>query len=343
MEINDEGLRLLSNMAGRYDAWVQAARATAQGHLRWRLSDGREYLYRIRDRAGNAVSLGPRTAETEAQLAAYETARETETRTWEQLRVEGRIYRSLRLPRIPSYGADVLRQLDLDQLLGTSVLVVGTNALTAYAIEAAYLTPPELDTTEDFDLSWVGRPPASRSTAETSHTVFGALKDVDSTYTINTERSFQARNANGNEVELLIAPHLASTLPRWEKLRPIPLPEQDWLLPGQRISHVVCGQDGLPARVIAPDPRWFGLHKLWLADKPTRDPLKRKKDRAQGHFVLDLVATRMPHYSLDDAFSATLPPDLLPYFELWQGTRLGTQQQLDEDDPARVDNGWRVR
>lgn len=321
MDISDEGLRLLPNMAGRYDAWLQASRLVAQGRLRWKTSDGREYLYRILDNAGNATSLGPRSARTEALFDTYEIARSTQEQTWSRLIIEGRIYRSLRLPRIPGYGAAVLRQLDLDRLLGTSVLVVGTNALTAYAIEAAFLTPSELDTTEDFDLSWVRKEKTTRP--DESHTVFGALKDVDSTYTINTERTFQARNAKGHEVELLVAPEVADTLPRWEKLRPVPLPEQDWLLPGQRISHVVCGQDGRPARVVAPDPRWFALHKLWLSNKPSRNPLKKKKDHAQGEFLLGLVAARMPHFPLDDAFERQLPPELIPYFDAWRAQQSG--------------------
>ena len=120
---------------------------------------------------------------------------------------------------------------------------------------------------------------------------------------------------------MLLAKSLDGRLPRHEKLRPIPLPEQDWLLPGSRISHVVCGFDALPARIVAPDPRWFALHKLWLADKPSRNPLKKGKDRAQGVQVLDMVAAHMPHYSLDEAFARTLPKELTGYFERWIESR----------------------
>jgi len=326
MDITDDGLRLLSNLAGHYDAWLQAMRVVDEGRLQWKTSGDREYLYRIIDRNGNGTSLGPRSAETETLREAYEIAKQTVECTWSQLQIEGRMYRALRLPRVPSYGAAALRQLDLDTLLGTSVLVVGTNALAAYAIEAGVLTPSELDATEDFDLSWVG---ASAHVGLASRTVFGALKEVDGTYTINTERTFRARNAAGNEVELLIANDVASTLPKYEKLRPIPLPEQSWLLPGRRVSHVVCGLDGRPARIVAPDPRWFALHKLWLANKPSRDPLKKGKDQAQGRYLLDLVADRMPHFALDGEFEQQLPAELRPYYEGWRKDRPQSSQRSE--------------
>jgi hypothetical protein len=70
--------------------------------------------------------------------------------------------------------------------------------------------------------------------------------------------------------------------------------------------------------VTAPDPRWFALHKLWLAQKPTRDRLKIAKDERQGMAVLDMVANHMPHYPLDSAFRAELPEELQPHLERWE-------------------------
>ena len=91
------------------------------------------------------------------------------------------------------------------------------------------------------------------------------LKRLDETYTLNTERSFQMRNRAGYEVEVLVSKSLSKAFPRSERFVPIAMEEQDWLLLGTPVSHVVAGRDGLPARIIAPDPRYFGLQKLWLS------------------------------------------------------------------------------
>lgn len=95
-------------------------------------------------------------------------------------------------------------------------------------------------------------------------------------------------------------------------------PEQEWLLPGRRVDQVVPCRDGTPARIVAPDPRWFALHKLWLGAQAKRNPLKRRKDTIQGTALLDAVAGAMPHYPLDDAFAATIPEELRAYWNAWK-------------------------
>src|SRR3546814_6159420 len=79
-------------------------------------------------------------------------------------------------------------------------------------------------------------------------------------------------------------------------------------------SSDVCSSD-LPARIVAPDPRWFALHKLWMSEQAKRNPLKRPKDRKQGLALLDAVVEAMPHYPLDEAFEAAIQPDLQEIFE----------------------------
>lgn len=317
-DINDEGLRLLANLAQHYGAWRDAARQTAEGRLAWKTVSDREYLYRIVDSKGNGKSLGPRSPENEALFESDQIARQTEKRAWDNVLQDGALYRALRLPRIASFAGEILRELDIESMLGSpGVLVVGTNAMAAYAIEATALLPTHIDATKDFDLTWV----ANEDRTPYDPTLFGALKKVDSTYTINAERTFQARNADGEEVELLLPESLKRAFPRHERFRPIPLPEQDWLLPGTRVDHVACGMDGKPARIVAPDPRWFALHKRWLSRKPSRDRLKVTKDEEQGLLLLDLVRSRMPRFPLDAAFRQSLPPELVPWFDDWARSR----------------------
>lgn len=310
--------RSLINMRQRYDAWIDAERAlfALPYDLRRKRVGSYQYLYEIHDRSGNGRSLGAWDDKKQQQFDSYHAAKEAA-----KVRRDGakaalgetsRIARALRLPMLSSDAGPILREADRRGLLGTHLLVVGTNAMAAYAIEAAGSFIDVPDETEDFDLAWAAKEAANEAM------VWDMLKAVDPTFTINSERDFQARNAKAYEVELLVAPSLAATLARTDRPKPVPLPEQEWLLPGRRVDQVVPCRDGTPARIVAPDPRWFALHKLWLGAQAKRNPLKRRKDVAQGNALLDAVAEAMPHYAIDAAFEAELPPDLEPYFAAWK-------------------------
>lgn len=316
---SSEQSRLLVNLRQRYEAWIEAERelATLPYDLRRKTVSGRDYLYRISDRSGNGKSLGPITEEREAQLNQYRATKEALKKRIRILRPalseSAALYRALRLPLLSADAGPILRECDRRRLLGTHLLVVGTHAIAAYVVEAnGHIDLP--DETEDFDLAWV-----ALESDENERRVWDMLKAVDATFTLNAERDFQARNAKAYEVELLVAPSRAATLAGRDKPRPIPLPEQEWLLLGRPVDQVVGCRDGSPARIVAPDPRWFALHKLWMAAQAKRSPLKRPKDRVQGLALLDAVVEAMPHYPLDDGFISKIPGDLIEHFRDWQG------------------------
>lgn len=318
---SDEQLRTLINLAQHYAVWMEAEQALADlpYDLRRKTVAGRDYLYEINDRGGNGRSLGPWSEDLEAQFGQYRSAKAAAKSRREisavTLSETCRLYRALRLPLIESEAAAVLREADRRRLLGSALLLVGTNAMPAYAIEAAaFLDAPA--ETQDLDLAWAADEPGPGGDK-----VWPMLKAVDSTYTVNTERPFQARNAAAYEVELLIAPSRTRSLARTDQPRPVPLPEQEWLLKGSRVDRVVVGRDGGPARIVAPDPRWFALQKLWLAQKPGRNPLKRSKDGQQGLAVLDAVHLAMPQYPLGAAFEESLPKELAPAFDMWRARK----------------------
>jgi hypothetical protein len=144
------------------------------------------------------------------------------------------------------------------------------------------------------------------------------LKAVDSTFTMNFERTFQARNADAYEVEILVAPSRAKTMSKLDQPRPVPLPEQEWLLLGRPVDRVVLCRDGSAARIIAPDPRYFALQKLWMGQQTKRNALKRPKDLKQGRALLNAVRAYMPHYPLDETFIRTLPAELAPRYRAWE-------------------------
>ena len=311
--LTDEQLRAAINLADAYEAWVPLARAESAfaDRLQWKTVAGRQYLYRIRDRQGNGNSLGPRSPENEKQYTDYQMAkadlRDRVTRLSPALDEAAAVYRALRLPMIDSYAGRLLRELDMRELLGPVVLTVGTTATAAYQLEAACLFDSPAHATRDIDLTWVA------TQRPDTPVLWEALKALDDTFVVNQERSFQARNRDAREVELLVGLERANTV-AGETLHPLPLPEQDWLYRGKSLRRIVCGLDARPCALVVPDPRWFALHKYWLADKPGRDPLKKPKDRRQAEAVWTAVRERMPHYPVGSAFEQELPAELKPAY-----------------------------
>lgn len=318
---SDEQARVLVNLEQRYQVWMAAEQALAAMpyDLRRKQVGTYSYLYEIDDRGGNGHSLGRWSHEAEARFEAYRAAKaEAKARrdgAREGLAESARLARALRPPALPNPAGAILREADRRRLLGEQVMVVGTNALVAYSLEAGGFIRAAPDTTDDFDLAWVAREPAGEAG------LWAMLKAVDPTYTVNMERTFQARNAKAYEVEVLVAPSRAATLYRADQPRPTPLPEQEWLLLGRPVDRVAVCADGSPARIVAPDPRWFALQKLWMSAQAKRNPLKRRKDAAQGKALLDAVWEAMPQYPLDDGFEAELPEELAAPFAGWKAGR----------------------
>lgn len=318
---SDEQARLLVNLRQRYEVWLRAEqqRESLPYDLRRKTVGGRDYLYRIFDRGGNGQSLGPMTPERRAEFDAYhaqkQALKDQIAYLREALAESAALYRALRLPLLSSDAGTILRECDRRDLLGSRLLVIGTNAIAAYMIEAnGFISLP--DETEDFDLAWVAQTPD-----EGGREVWDMLKAVDPTFTINSERDFQARNARAYEVELLVAPSRAATLGSKDQPKPVPLPEQEWLLNGRLVDQVIGCRDGSPARIVAPDPRWFALHKLWMADQAKRNPQKRRKDRLQGLALLNAVVETMPQYPMDNSFGTQLPGELRTIYNIWNEGR----------------------
>ncbi|MGE3690504.1 MAG: GSU2403 family nucleotidyltransferase fold protein [Novosphingobium sp.] len=314
----DEQARALINLRQRHEVWAEAEAALFRlpYDLRRKTVAGRSYLYEIEGRSGNGKSLGLWNPEKESRFLAYRAQKAELKQRREQAREvlneSSRLARALRLPMLSSDAGPILREADRRGLLGSELLVIGTNCMAAYAIEAGGVILGTPDETEDFDLAWIAEELADEAR------LWEMLKAVDPTFAINSERDFQARNARAYEVELLVAPSRAATMATGDRPRPVALPEQEWLLMGRRVEQVLPCRDGTPARIVAPDPRWFALHKLWLAGQAKRNSLKRPKDRKQGIALLDAIAEAMPHYPLDAEFTAQLPEELLPIWQDWR-------------------------
>jgi hypothetical protein len=319
---SDEQARVVVNLEQAYDVWMGALRTLNNMPYNMRIKEisGREYLYEVTDRRGTMKSKGALDPAKQDEFDSYKAdkaeLKDRLTRVKETLREQASLYRALRLPMLPAEAGKVLREADRLQFLGQQAMVVGTNALVAYALEANGFIRDAPDATLDFDMALT-----ALDTGDDRPTLWKVLKEADITYSVNTERPFQARNAKAYEVEILSAPSRIGGQIAQDRPRPIALPEQEWLLNGRRVDRVVGVRDGETARIVVPDPRWFALQKLWLAEKPERDPQKKGKDRKQGIALLDAVWLTMRHYPLDKAFYDELPAALKPYFESWEAQK----------------------
>lgn len=316
---SDEQARTIVNVAQSYQSWMEAERrlSALPYDLKIREINGARYLYETVDRNGNGKSRGRLDDEKQLAFDRYreEKADAKDRRDGSRTTLEEKssIYRALRLPLLPSQAGRILREADRRGLLGNEILVVGTNAVSAYSLEANGFIRDAPDETEDFDIAWI-----KEEAKDGARPIWDLLKAADSTYTVNTERPFQARNRDAYEVEVLVAPSRAGGIFRTDQPKPVPLPEQEWLLLGEQVDQVLICRDGTPARLVVPDPRYFALQKLWMADQAKRNPQKRPKDRKQGMALLDAVARAMPRFKLDNAFIASLPPELVPHFHQWR-------------------------
>lgn len=313
-----EQSRAAANLGQAYTAWIDAERATQQSRVRWKTVAGRDYLYRLPRGRDTGTSLGLRSVETEAVFDEAQRSEAAARNGEKRLLVLGRIYKATRLPMIAPFAGEVLRVLDRRGLLGRALLVVGSVAMPAYELEAGLAVDPALQATEDFDLSWAGaamNPPPR---------LLDILREADPSWTVSMERSFQALNRDLELIDVLVAPSRQGDYPaaRASAWQAVVLDGQEDLLGGRYVEQVVTDLRGRPARIVAPDPRRFALHKWLLGNSPERSAGKRHKDTAQAEQVMDCIEQGMPHYPMDDAFVATLSTRLRDAWDAWRPLRV---------------------
>lgn len=327
---SDEANRVAANLAQRHDAWMAALRRSDElpSTMFFARKGDYEYLIVRRHTGDPGTTDGARNPETESRLAHYKQQRadadlavkETEAALTEIIRQ----YRALRLPLAMPRPARILRELDRRELLGTDLMLVGSNAFASYEIEAGCRFGQNLYETEDFDLAWCrGSRVALAGVSHGGLRLMQALRAIDPSFRMNKRLPYQALDRTGYAVELLVAPSMFRSFPKDDEFSPLAaFPEQEWLLKGRAVRHVVADRENRTCPLFAPDPRWMALHKLWLARKPERSAAKRPKDLAQGNLLLDAVRDRMPvAYPLDIDFVLSLPAELRELFDEWAGSR----------------------
>ena len=149
----------------------------------------------------------------------------------------------------------------------------------------------------------------------------GIIKQADASFKVHGRRKYQAINRDGFMVDLIMPHSKGDPILSKPQIGRIGTTEEDldaieigglaWLVSTPAFESVVIGEDGYPVRMVSPDPRAWAIHKLWLSDRPDRDPLKKRRDRMQGLLIVDLLSKRRPDMPFDDdrALSA-LPASL---------------------------------
>jgi hypothetical protein len=294
--------------------WYARLDARKLGWMTWKTNpSGREYLFHGKDRAGNGAYIGPRSEETEAQLAQFKAdkaeAEENEAR--DEATKEAKFIRAVRLNRMPNGPAKIIRSFERAGL-GASLMVVGTHALYAYEVAGALRFSPNLTATRDVDLLWdsrVGIELAIDPQEAQQPGFMAVLKKIDKSFTVSMEHSFRVTSASGLMVDFLMAEPDDGRKPvLQDAVTPIGLPGQQWLMTAPPMERIVFSEDGLPVRLRVPQPSLFAAHKEWVAARKDRRVEKKSRDQAQARAVREALVDRL----VDDADVSGLVANISP-------------------------------
>ena len=126
------------------------------GSMRWLNRNGTEYLHVKKGQTEK--SMGRRSHETDKIFAFFFEGRDQSNRRLESLyhhlEQMAPVNRALGLGRVPNLTSKILRVLDEANLLGTKLLLVGTNAMWAYEAKAGIQCQADVVATRDADMLW---------------------------------------------------------------------------------------------------------------------------------------------------------------------------------------------
>lgn len=323
-ELRPDQLRQLIDATESFEAWRSAMiekRRRFSGSMRWVERAGHRYL--LRKIGSREQSLGPQSEATEEAHRNFIAGRDRNEDRLKGLAAKldqmAPINKAFGLGRVPKIAARILRQLDDQELLGSQLIVVGTNALFAYEARAGVRIAPELVATEDVDLLLDVRQRLSLAGREIREFgLLGLLRRVDQSFAPRRSRDFRAVNRDGYFVDLIrpedcdvmrsTAPDSLSEVP--DELRGSPIAGLAWLVNSPKFEAVAISDDGYPVRLVCPDPRVYALHKAWVAAEPQRDPRKSKRDVLQAQAVADIARSRLALSFDDEAALSVLPASL---------------------------------
>lgn len=326
--LGDDQSREFINTQQRYQAYLDAV-AVAERHkgsMSFGAVKGTHYLMRSTyDRNGvrKFVSLGPRSPETEKLKADFDAgkgaAEERLTSTKAAVERQALINKALGLGRVPRLNARILRRLDASELMRNGARLVGTNCIFAYEAAAGVRVQSDITTTEDIDILMDARAKIRLVLDDDSvgTSLLNLLTKIDKSFQ-RTPRTFQAANKDGFLVDLVKA------MPRRPEQKEAMSVSNDpddlvaaeiegliWHVNSPVFIAVAIDIDGLPVRIVAPDPVAFAVHKLWLSEREDRNPLKKGRDARQANAVAQIVSQYLPHIGFDGSRLKQFPREIV--------------------------------
>lgn len=286
-------------------ARVKALAHPYEGGMYWKREGAYEYLVKTM-RGNRQQRLGARSPELEATYTAFKTRKAEVEARLDSLKAAAttaqRLNKAVKAGRVPALVVDLLNKLE-DSGLARHFTVVGTHALYAYEAAAGVRIVAGALATQDVDLLWDARQRV-RFLADMQHldkSMLQLLQEVDPTFVRKDLQAETAINAKGFEVDFLRRmqegddPHPFKLSAAEEELWPVMAERAKVLTEAPRFSHVVIGATGKMAVMHTISPVTFVEFTRWLADRPNREPSKRRRDKLQAQAVQALMDEGLLH------------------------------------------------
>lgn len=306
-DLSLEQRRVFINTVQIYETYRQTYQHSLHynGSMRWKKTNGKQYLFHGKGGKGYGKSLGVRSSQTEAIQAEWQKAKQRNKERLESLKAElsfwAQYCKLLKLNRVPKLVASILRLLEKQRLLGKNVIVVGTNALYAYELLIGVHLQSDMLATGDMDILWDARTKL-KLVAEKNSGILGILKKADYSFERSASR-YRASNNKGFLIDLI----KPEPYPPWrteadsigeytDDLVASPIASQRWIVSSPKVEQIVIGEDGFPAPMVVPDPRAFVIHKWWLSHQTDREKIKARRDEKQALVLAELIQKFLPNF-----------------------------------------------
>lgn len=330
LPLTDEQRRVAHDGLQLHEALIAAeAKATHyRGSYSWKTVNGSDYLYRSL-RSGLWKSVGPRSPETETIIDRFRSEKAAVTARVEALRERMRLQAKYatanRLGRLPTPAARVIRAFHAAEY---DFRVIGTQAMYVYEMMAGVQLVRDITATTDVDVMFDGRKHLRlmSSASDSDPSLLDVLRRADATY----ERiaTYRVVNSTGFMVDVVA--------PAWSPLQdnphfdhsdtdltPTEIQGLEWLANAPAMKGTAFTMNGNPVTFEVPDPRFFAVHKVYVARAPTRDAIKVQRDLAQAHVVAEIVQEHLPWLRFDDPSLRVFPRSVLEEAQEELGITIG--------------------